>query len=244
MSLAANYVEQTPDDPESVVREYAPLVKRIAHHLAGRLPPLVQVSDLIQVGMIGLLDAAANFNPGRGANFATYAGIRIRGAMIDEVRRNDWTPRSVRGKAKTVHEAIGQIEQKLGREAKGSEVAQQLGIPLTEYQQMLGEIQGQTLFSFDSSDPEDQWEAETYEDDTPDPEQTLDMNQQRSLIAGLIDGLPEREKLVISLYYDEELNLKEIGEVLGVSESRVCQIQNQAIARLKSRLGEALRGQD
>jgi RNA polymerase sigma factor for flagellar operon FliA len=244
MSLAANYREQTPYDPEIVVREYAPLVKRIAHHLASRLPPLVQVGDLVQVGMIGLLDAAANYNPGRGANFATYAGIRIRGAMIDEVRRNDWTPRSVRGKAKTVQEAIGKLEQKLGRETRESEVAEHLGVTLTEYQQMLGEIQGQTLFSFDSSDPEDQWATETWEDDSPDPEQTLDMNQQRSLLAGLINSLPEREKLVISLYYDEELNLKEIGEVLGVSESRVCQIQNQAIARLKSRLGEALREQD
>jgi RNA polymerase sigma factor for flagellar operon FliA len=187
-----------------LVMQHVDLVKRIAHHLAARLPATVDINDLMQSGMVGLLEAAGNFDASRGASFETYAGIRIRGAMLDDIRKHDWTPRSVHHKYRQVTDAINEIEGETGRAASAEEVADRMGISMDEYHKILADSACSRLFSFE----------ETLE------EPTLQ--------------LPERERLVLSLYYEQELNLKEIGAVLDVSESRVCQIHGQAVMRLRA----------
>ena len=220
-------------DSDALVARHAGLVKRIAFHLAGRLPPSVDVNDLVQAGMIGLLEAAAHYTNDRGASFETYAGIRIRGAMIDALRKLDWAPRSVHRKAREVAAAIRAIEEREGREAQDAEVAAELGMPLEEYHRA---VQDAALCQVASLD---EYEGATdIVDADHDPGQEAEQGELRQAMAEAIAGLPERERLVMSLYYDEELNLKEIGAVLGVSESRVCQIHGQALARLRSRLRE------
>jgi len=223
---------------DDLVTRNVSLVKRIAYHLVSRLPPSVQVEDLIQAGMIGLLEAARNYNASQGASFETYAGIRIRGAMLDEIRRSDWTPRSVHRKVRMVAEAVRTIENEMGRDARDNEVAEALEISLDEYHQILKDAAGCRVFSFD--DPSVM--GEDYEVRLPSGQSgPLEMLQREDFQSGLADaiaGLPERERLVMSLYYDEELNLREIGEVLGVSESRVCQIHGQALIRLRARMTE------
>lgn len=227
---------QTAQD--ELVHQHVSLVKRIAYHLVSRLPPSVQVEDLIQAGMIGLLEAARNYNPSQGASFETYAGIRIRGSMLDEIRRSDWTPRSVHRKVRMVAEAVREIENAKGRDARDNEVAEALGLSLDEYHSILQDAAGCRVFSYD--DP-----AVVGEDsDGPSggaqsgPLELLQNEDFQDNLAEAIAGLPERERLVMSLYYDEELNLREIGEVLGVSESRVCQIHGQALIRLRARMSE------
>lgn len=219
---------------------HEPLVKRIAYHLMSRLPASVQADDLIQAGMIGLIEASRKFDPDQGASFETYAGIRIRGAMLDEIRRTDWTPRSVHRKAREVAEAVRRIENEKGRDARDVEVAAAMGLNLEEYHKILQDSTGCRIFSFE--DP-----GMLGEDGIPEPgqhaDQPLDTLQKSDFRLGLaeeIKGLPERERLVMALYYDEELNLREIGEILGVSESRVCQIHGQALIRLRARMGEWL----
>jgi RNA polymerase sigma factor for flagellar operon FliA len=218
--------------------QHAPLVKRIAYHLLNRLPDSVQVDDLIQAGMLGLLEAIKNYDVSQGASFDTYAGIRIRGAMLDEVRRSDWTPRSVHKKSRMVSDAIREIENRTGREARDVDVAEQLGIAMDEYNHILQDSSSCRLFSVEEL-AED---GDYYLDDVLDHEQGLVDGISREgfqrALAKAIMGLPERERLVIALYYDEELNLREIGEVLNVSESRVSQICTQAVLRLRSRLSE------
>jgi RNA polymerase sigma factor for flagellar operon FliA len=220
------------------VLQHAPLVKRIAYHLLNRLPDSVQVDDLIQAGMLGLLEAIKNYDVSQGASFDTYAGIRIRGAMLDEVRRSDWTPRSVHKKSRMVSDAIREIENRTGREARDVDVAEQLGIAMDEYNHILQDSSSCRLFSVEEL-AED---GDYYLDDVLDHEQGLVDGISREgfqrALAKAIMGLPERERLVIALYYDEELNLREIGEVLNVSESRVSQICTQAVLRLRSRLSE------
>jgi RNA polymerase sigma factor for flagellar operon FliA len=234
--VAAYAVAQNQLNDEQLVR-YAPLVKRIAHHLMGRLPQSVQVDDLIQAGMMGLLEALRNFDDSQGASFETYAGIRIRGAMLDEVRRNDWAPRSVHRKARQVAEAIHAIEAREGREASAREVAEHLDLPMEEYHQLLQEARGHKLFSLDESTLGDDPIAEHIADERAGIVETLQDEEFQGELAQAIAGLPERERLVMGLYYEQELNLKEIGAVLGVSESRVCQIHAHALLRLRSRLG-------
>ncbi len=233
---------QQEEGKDDLVERHVVLVKRIAYHLVSRLPPSVQVDDLIQSGMIGLLEAARNYNPNQGASFETYAGIRIRGAMLDEIRRSDWTPRSVHRKVRMVAEAVREIENEKGRDARDNEVAEALGLSLEEYHQILKDAVGCRVFSFD--DPgvlgEDHEQLLPSGDDGPlDLLQTEDFK--RSL-AEAIASLPERERLVMSLYYDDELNLREIGEILGVSESRVCQIHGQALVRLRARITDRFGG--
>jgi RNA polymerase sigma factor FliA len=245
MNVSAAYMSHRRLDPEAVVHEHAPLVKRIAHHLMGRLPPTVQVEDLIQVGMIGLLDAARNYSESFGASFATYASTRVRGAMLDEVRRQDWTPRSVHRKAREAAEAIRRIENREGREARDTEVAQVLGISLQEYHEIAADAVGCKLVSmedFDTLSDDDAEAAPGESDADPGPLRELEEDGFRRGLVEAIESLPEREKLVMSLYYDEELNLREIGAVLGVSESRVCQIHGQALMRLRARLQDWLEG--
>lgn len=217
---------------DELVERHAALVKRIAYHLAGRLPTSVEVDDLIQAGMIGLLEAAANFSSDRGASFETYAGIRIRGAMIDALRQLDWAPRSVHRKARDVAAAMRAIELKQGRAAEDSEVAAQMGITLQEYHEIVQDAASCQLSSLDEV---------AGVDDIPgadlDPLLQAESGALRTSVAEAIAALPERERLVMSLYYDDELNLKEIGAVLGVSESRVCQLHGQALVRLRGKLG-------
>ncbi len=243
--MSATYEAQASSDlvPDRLVVEHAELVKRIAYHLVSRMPPHVEVDDLIQAGMIGLLQAAQNFSPSKGANFETYAGIRIRGAMLDEARKANWTPRSTFKNAKRVAEAIRSIENRTGRDAKAGEVAETLGISVEDYHQMLERSLSSKLLSFErlASDPERS--ALLPASTEVGPYETVEADEFRDSLAAAVEGLPEREKLVLSLYYDEELNLREIGEVLDVGESRVCQIHGQAELRLRARLQKWL-GQD
>lgn len=211
-------------------------MKRIAHHLLGRLPPSVQVEDLIQAGMIGLLEAQKNYDGSKGASFETYAGIRIRGAMLDDIRRGDWVPRSVHKQNREINQAISELEGQLNRDPTDAEVAQYLGTTLDQYHSALTDINCSRLVgiedlgvSEDVISPEDNDEANT-------PFQGVADESFRKALIESIESLPEREALVLSLYYDEELNLKEIGEVIGVSESRVSQILSQSMQRLRTKL--------
>ncbi len=221
---------------EELVAEHTPLVKRIAHHLLARMPSSVQLDDLMQSGMIGLLEAAQKYDVSKGASFETYAGIRIRGAMLDEIRKGDWAPRSVHRKSREVAEAVRAVEARTGTDARDQDVAEELGIDLDTYYTILQDASGSRLFSFeDLGDGEDSG-LDRIAGTTRGPGEGHQDEQFRKNLAAAIDGLPEREKLVLALYYDEELNLKEIGEVLGVSESRISQIHSQAALRLRARL--------
>jgi RNA polymerase sigma factor for flagellar operon FliA len=225
-------------DLSEVVDRYAPLVKRIAHHLLLRMPASVQIDDLIQSGMIGLLEAASKYDVSKGASFETYAGIRIRGSMLDEVRKGDWAPRSVHRKSRKVAEAIKAIEARTGQDAKDKEIAKEMDIDLNAYYAILQDATGSRLFSFDDIMEGDDSAIELAAGELPGPCDGLQRDSFKSHLSRAIDSLPEREKLVLALYYDEELNLKEIGEVIGVSESRVSQIHSQAAMRLRARLAD------
>ena len=219
---------------EDLITRNVDLVKRIAHHLIARLPSTVDIDDLMQSGMVGLLEAANNFDPSRGASFETYAGIRIRGSMLDDIRKHDWTPRSVHHKYRKIAAAINSIESETGRPAKSEEIAKALDISIDEYHKALADSTSSRLFSLEETLDEPSLRRVPPRSDSATPEQELSQSQLRGQLAKEIDHLPERERLVLSLYYERELNLKEIGLVLDVSESRVCQIHGQAMVRLRS----------
>lgn len=228
---------------EQRVNHLAPLVKRMAYHLMARLPSSVQVDDLIQVGLIGLLDAAQNFDITLGVAFETYATQRIRGAMLDELRQIDWLPRAVRRNLRTIERTITALEHVLGRPPLEQEVAEKMGVPLADYQQMLGDGRGhQVLYYEDLQGDDDSSSADFLEtfyiDIQANPLHELEDKGFRQQLIQAIEQLPEREKLVMSLYYEEELNLREIGSVLNVTESRVCQLHSQAVTRLRGKLRE------
>jgi len=220
------------------VEDYLDLVNRIAHHIMARMPANVQVEDLLQAGMVGLLEAAQKYEAGKGASFETYAGIRIRGAIVDEMRRGDWAPRSVHRNNRRIGEAISTLEARLGRDAKDTEIAAELDIPLDEYHEMLRDSTSIRLFSLDETLDEDsgRYRAPTISASLESPAERVQQQAMRQALSEAISRLPEREKLVLSLYYDDELNLKEIGRVLDVSESRVSQILSQASMRLRTRM--------
>ncbi|CAK0751739.1 RNA polymerase, sigma 28 (sigma F) factor [Gammaproteobacteria bacterium] len=236
MSGVASYVMTREVDQDTVVTWYAPLVKRIAYHLLSRLPPSVQADDLIQAGMIGLLEASRNYDPTQKASFETYAGIRIRGSMLDEIRRSDWAPRSVHRKAREVADAIHWVESRTGRDARDQEVAEFLAIPLDEYHQILQDASGHRLLSLEDMVGNEDGALPELPDHSAGPLEQLEENNFRAALVEAINHLPERERLVMSLYYDDELNLREIGVILGVTESRVSQIHSQAMLRLRARL--------
>lgn len=236
--MNANYEEIGRDEKsiEKIVLEHAELVKRIAHHVLSRMPSNIEVDDLIQAGMMGLLSAAEKFSEGKGANFETYAGIRIRGAMLDEARKTNWAPRSIFKNSKRIAGAIQSIENQTGRDAHASEIAENLGISADEYHRMLERSLGSKLLSFEQLLHDPERSARLPGSSESEPYDSVEADQFRASLAIAIEGLPEREKLVLALYYQEELNLREIGEVLEVSESRVCQIHSQAVLRLRARL--------
>ena len=223
------------DNKTYVVEQYAPLVKKIAHHLIARLPASVQLDDLIQAGMMGLLEASSKFDNSKGAKFETFAGIRIRGSMLDEIRKGDWVPRSVHRNQRRVAEAIDDLEQELGRNAKDTEIAQRLEVSLSDYYQMLGDITAGKILGIDDLDGSSDFLSKDSQISNDNFEQLVQVKFKDALVNG-IKLLPERDALVLSLYYDEELNLKEIGAILEVSESRISQILNQAMIRLKAKL--------
>jgi len=241
MNVASEYLQLQREEADQLVRKHAPLVRRIAYHLMGRLPPSVDVGDLVQAGMIGLLEAARNFTTDRAASFETYAGIRIRGAMLDELRRTDWTPRSVHRKVREVAEVVRQIENETGADAESAEVMKRLGISAEEYHQVLADATSARLLSLTAPDDGEGGEGsalDVVDNDNLGPQDSIEQGGLREALAEAISTLPKREQLVMSLYYEQELNLKEIGLVLGVTESRVCQIHGQALVRLRARMGD------
>ncbi|MDY6885241.1 MAG: RNA polymerase sigma factor FliA [Pseudomonadota bacterium] len=233
-SKAAAYQQQT--DKSQLVERHAPLVKRIAHHLIARLPASVLVDDLIQSGMIGLLEAARNFDGSKGASFETFAGIRIRGAMLDEIRKGDWTPRSVHRNGRAITDAISRVEGETGRDARDVDIAAKLNVSLQDYHQMLNEVNAGKLVGIEDLGVSEDVIATEQSRGSDAPLEDLMQGAFQKSLAQAITTLPEREAIVLSLYYDEELNLREIGEVLDVSESRVSQIHSQAMLKLKSRM--------
>ena len=223
-------------DKEQLVVQYAPLVKRIAYHLMAKLPASVQVEDIIQNGMMGLLDAINRYEEGLGAQFETYAVQRIRGSMLDGLRENDWLPRSLRRDMRRIESAIHSLEQQFGRQPSETELAQSLDMPLEDYQRMLQDARGHQLVyleDFNREEDDDYLDRHLAQADSNPLDLLEDADMRRRLVSA-IEQLPEREQMVMALYYDEELNLREIGEVLGVTESRVCQLHSQAVARLRA----------
>ncbi len=220
------------------IEEFAPLVKRIAYHMMMRMPASVQVDDLIQAGMIGLIEAAQKYDSSKGASFETYAGIRIRGSIVDEMRRGDWAPRSVHRNSRNIAKAVNAVEARTGRDAQDAEVAAELGVPLAEYFSMLQDSNSSRLYSYEETFGEEDSNIDASETSSAfaSPFEGLQREGLKKALADAISQLPERERMVLALYYNEELNLKEIGLVLGVSESRVSQIHSQAAVRLKARL--------
>ena len=224
-------------DMDAVVVEHAPLVKRIAYHLKARLPESVQVDDLIQAGMIGLIEASRKYDAQQGAQFATYAGIRIRGSMLDELRKNDWAPKSVHRKARELADAIKSIEGRTGRDARDQEIAEELGIDLDEYHRILQEGNA-CIVSMEQYGLDKEEFLPGLVDNHSNPELQFYESRFRDNLKNAIASLPERERIVVSLYYESEMKLREVGSIIGVTESRVSQLLNQAHARLSARMEE------
>lgn len=228
-----NLVENLHDE---LVTRYAPLVKRIAYHLKARLPATVMVDDLLQAGMIGLLEASKKYDANQGASFETYAGIRIRGSMLDELRRNDWAPKSVHRKVRDITAAIREIEGREGRDARDEEVIDALGISRDEYFKTLQDVSTHRVLSWDENSADEDGIGQFIVDKGPGIQDQLEKQHFREYLSKAIASLPEREKMTVALYYESELNLREIGGVLNVSESRISQLLSQAHIRLRARM--------
>ena len=236
------YTAQGTLDKSKQVDQYTPLVRRLAHHLIAKLPASVQIDDLIQAGLIGLMDAITRFEEGQGAQFETYASQRIRGSMLDELRSADWMPRGVRQAQRKIETATLKAEQKLGRSASEKEIADVMGVSLDEYQEMLFDSRGASLVFYDDyaddGDGEGYLDRQIGGDEEANPLEMLGDQRFRENLIQAIEDLPEREKMLMGLYYEQELNFREIAAVLGVTESRVCQLHTQAVSRLKAKLRE------
>ena len=225
-------------DKEQLVQRFVPLVKRVAYHLMARLPASVQFDDIVQNGMLGLLDAIDRYEEGFGAQFETYATQRVRGAMLDGLRENDWLPRQLRRELRRIEGMINQLEHKFGRAPSEKELAEALGMSLADYQKTLGDARGHQLLYFEdfTGEGDEDFLERHFTDNESDPLNLLEEKKLQTSLVSAIERLPEREKLMMALYYEQDLNLREIGEVMGVTESRVCQLHSQAIARLRSQI--------
>jgi RNA polymerase sigma factor for flagellar operon FliA len=258
-SRALNYKFYAPDPTssppanfqplsrEEMILKYTPLIKYIAHRLAMRLPPHISIDDLISAGVIGLMDALNKFDPGKKVQFKTYAEFRIKGAMLDELRSLDWVSRSVRQKAAQLEKAFQNLEKKKGRPAEDEEVAQELGVSLDHYYQMVNEINGVFILDIEALRkkipqlPEEDLLSLLMDEKEKHPFHLLSLVELKKVLARAVDELSPKERTVISLYYFEELTLKEIGEVMGFTESRICQIHAKAILKLRQKIRHYMR---
>lgn len=231
------YTAQGQLDAETTVEKYAPMVRRLANQMIARLPPNVDVGDLIQAGMMGLMDAMTRFDENGGAQFETFATQRVRGAMLDELRGSDWMPRSARRAQRTIETAIARLEQRLMRPATEREIAQEMGLTIDAYQSLLGDARGAQIVNYDDlggREGEDSFLERHEQDDNESLLTFLKDDAFRESLLEAIAGIPEREQQILAMYYEQDLNLKEIGEVLGVTESRISQLHSQAVARLRA----------
>lgn len=244
-ALLKKYKEEptrlNPKEREELIREYTPLIKFIAQKIAIRLPSNIELDDLISSGVIGLMDAIEKYDPTRDNKFKTYAEFRIRGAILDELRAQDWVPRSVRDKAKLLDKTVSDLEVALGRQASDEEVAAKLNMTLEEFFELVNQVRPVSVLSIDEiasfSNVDKKSLMSLLEDvKVANPFIQLNLKSVKDVITGAIEELPERQRLVLSLYYYEDLNLKEIGKVLRVTESRVSQLHAQAISRLRQKL--------
>jgi RNA polymerase sigma factor for flagellar operon FliA len=226
-------------DNSSLIKQYSPLVRRLAHQMVAKLPANVEVDDLIQVGLIGLTDALSRFDAGQGVQFETFATQRIRGAMLDELRGGDWMSRGARRQQREIEEAVRRVEQRLGRPAAEAEIAAEMGLPLPDYQDLLTKVRGTQLVYLEDmtgAEGDDDYLDRHVADDGANPMSLLQDQRMREALVQAIKNLPEREQFVMSMYYEHDMNLKEIAAVLNVTESRVCQLHSQSIARLRVKL--------
>lgn len=226
---------------DQLIMDYAPLIRFVAQRIAARLPSNIDIDDLISAGVIGLMDAIEKYDPSRDNKFKTYAEFRIRGAILDELRSQDWVPRSVRDKAKKIEKTYAELEQRFGRAVSDTEISDALGVELDEYYDMIAKVKAVTLLSIDELSGPNQHDRKSLlesleNSNSKNPFTQLKSKGIRDLLVKNIEELPEKQKLVLSLYYYEDLNLKEIGKILDVTESRVSQLHTQAVERLRARL--------
>lgn len=229
------------DNKDALLDQHSTLVKKLAYQLKSKLPPSVELDDLIQAGMMGLLDAANKYEDGHGAQFETYAAQRIRGSMLDELRSSDWLPRSIRKNMREVETSISKLEQQLGRQPSETEVAKNLSLSLEGYYDKLSHCSGHQLVyyeDFHDADSHGEHFLDRFIKDESNPMQALLESDFKEALVDAIENLPERESMLMGLYYEQDLNLKEIGAIMGVSESRVCQLHSQAVGRLRVTLKE------
>ncbi len=239
------YGEIPPDIKERIILEHNALIRYIVNRIAVRLPSHIDLDDLHNTGVIGLMDAIDKYDPGKNCKFKTYAEFRIKGAILDQLRSLDWVPRSIRQKSRRLEQAYFEVEQRLGRTASENEIAESLGIGLEEFHFLINQVRGISMVNLDelrsNGDSDQPMYGDIFEDvKAENPFASLKTRELRQAVAECISALPDKERLVISLYYYEDLNMKEIGKVLGITESRVCQIHTKAVARLRSKLRSVL----
>jgi RNA polymerase sigma factor for flagellar operon FliA len=227
-------------DRSALIKQYQPLVRKLAHYMMAKLPPSVEVDDLIQVGLIGLADALSRYESEQGVQFETFATQRIRGAMLDELRGNDWMSRGSRKSQKDIETTMRRLEHRLGRSPIESEIASEMGLSLQDYQSLLSKVRGTQLVYLEDmsrgNDEEDNFLDRHVADSAADPMNMLRDQRLRESLVTAIKSLPEREQYIMSMYYEQDMNLKEIAAVLDVTESRVCQLHSQSIARLRAKM--------
>ena len=234
------YTAQGRLDNSATLKQYSPLVRRLAHQMIAKLPANVELDDMIQAGMIGLNDALGRFDAAQGVMFETFATQRIRGAMLDELRGGDWMSRGNRKQQRQIEAAMHKLEQQFGRAPAESEIAASMGLSLTDYQEMLGKVRGTQLLYLEDlgggGEGENDYLDRHVADEAANPLAMLQDRRMREALVEAIKLLPEREQYVMSMYYEHDMNLKEIAAVIGVTESRVCQLHSQSIARLRVKL--------
>ena len=227
-------------DRSALIKQYQPLVRKLAHYMMAKLPPSVEVDDLIQVGLIGLADALSRYEASQGVQFETFATQRIRGAMLDELRGNDWMSRGSRKSQKEIETTMRRLEHRLGRSPIESEIAAEMGLSLPDYQSLLGKVRGTQLVYLEdmarNNEEDDNFLDRHVADSDADPLNMLRDHRLRESLVLAIKGLPDREQYIMSMYYEQDMNLKEIAAVLDITESRVCQLHSQSIARLRAKM--------